>query len=154
MNHDKAVSETEGFEGFRSNPYKDSRGIWTFGIGRCLETSPLTGEELKYLLDSGLIALSITHLGAQHLLDTRVTAVDIALAAHWVPYGSMPDEVQTILVEMAYQLGVASLLTFNTFLGLLAAKRYDEAAADGRTTAWYKQTPVRAESLMKRLEAV
>ena len=149
-----AESFTEDKEGFRSNTYQDSRGLWTFGIGRCLETSPLTGAEWKYLLDSGLIAVSITHLGAQHLTQQRLAAVDSDFRAKWGPFSGQPDAVQTILVEMAFQLGVGGVLSFTTFLSLVANRQYAAAAQDGRGTAWYHQTPSRAEILLSQLEKV
>ena len=149
-----AAAETAAFEGFRSNPYKDLRGFWTFGEGRCLETSPLTGPEWKELLNAGLISVSITHLGAQHLTQERLIAVEADLRNRIGAYPSFPVEVQTILCEMAYQMGAGGLLGFVTFMALVSKHQYAAAAADGRTTHWYQQAPVRAEALMKRLEAV
>jgi lysozyme len=149
----RAVLETADFEGFRTAPYKDTRGFWTVGEGRCLETSPLTGPEFKYLLDSGLLSISMTQLGARHLTEQRLSEVDAALRAHLPWFAAAPDAVQTILVEMGYQLGVDSLLKFGTFLGLIQSGKFATAAQDGRTTLWYRQTTHRAEALMKRLEA-
>jgi GH24 family phage-related lysozyme (muramidase) len=149
-----AAAETAVFEGFRATPYKDIRGFWTFGEGRCLETSPLTGPEWKYLLDSGLISVMITHLGAKHLTEERLLAVDADLRRRVAAYPALPDPVRTILCEMAYQIGAGGLLGFVTFMALVSKQQYAAAAADGRTTRWYQETPVRAEALMKRLEAV
>jgi lysozyme len=151
---DLAAQETADFEGMRTNPYKDTRGLWTIGEGRCLETSPLTGAEWKYLLDAGLVAITITALGARHLTEERIADIDHALDAALIWYHLLPEPVQRILVEMAYQLGVESLLGFHNFLDLVSKRQYSAAATDGRGTAWYRQTPNRAEALMKRLEAV
>lgn len=149
-----AATQTAAFEGFRSNPYKDSRGLWTVGEGRCLETSPLTGAEWKSLLDAGLVAMTITALGAKLLTEQRIADTNQELTDQWPPFATAVDAVQTILVEMAFQLGIESLLGFHTFLDLVSKQQYSAAAADGRLTLWYRQTPNRAEALMKRLESI
>ena len=41
----RLLAATRQDEGYRGQPYKDSRGLWTFANGRCLETHPLTGAE-------------------------------------------------------------------------------------------------------------
>lgn len=154
MDFDALYTETSGFEGFRANPYKDSLGLWTVGEGRCLETSPLTGAEWKALLDSGFLAISITQTGSKYLTVQRLMSLDAALVHAWLPYTAMPDGVRSVLVEMSFQLGLGTLLSFTTFLGLLANRQYAAAATDGRTTKWYSQTTSRAEILMKQLEAI
>lgn len=153
MADEPIVVEIATEEGFRNQPYKDSRGLWTIGEGRCLETSPLTGAEWKFLLDAGLISAMITQLGARHLTEERVAALRLALQ-HFPTYTNAPAAVQDILVDMSFQMGVGKVMTFTTFTGLIDQKKFAAAAADGRTTLWYRQTPNRAEVLMKRLENV
>ncbi len=151
----QAVVNTAEFEDMKTSPYKDSLGRWTIGEGRCLETGPLTGTEFKYLLDAGLLSIMITSLGARHLTEEHIATVDNQLGHLWGAYRNLPDAAQTIMVEMAYQLGVTGLLEFTTFIQLVAAHRFADAANDARLhILWYKQTPVRAEALMKQLEAI
>ncbi len=154
IDYDALAKETEDFEGFRAAPYKDSRGFWTIGDGRCLETSPLTAAEWKLLLDNGWLAVMVTQAGARGLMEARLRENAAALTARLPWFAAAAGGVQSVLVEMSYQLGVDSLLGFHDFLDQLSKQRYAAAAADGRTTLWYKQTPARAEALMKQLEAL
>ncbi len=55
-------------EGMRKKPYQCSAGFWTIGVGRNLEDRGLTGDELKQLLDTKQIQLSITQEGGVFLL--------------------------------------------------------------------------------------
>ena len=38
-------------EGLRLQPYKDTRGFTTIGVGRCVDTNPFTKAELKAVGD-------------------------------------------------------------------------------------------------------
>ncbi len=149
---DKAVADTAGFEGYKAIPYKDTRGLWTVGEGTCLETNPIGGKDWKYLLDNKLITVSLSGMGARWLLRGKLAADLAALAARFPTFASLPDLAQTLLLEMSYQLG--DLREFATFDTLVSQHRFKEAAADARMTAWYKQTPSRAEAILSQLENV
>ena len=149
---DKAIQATAAFEGYKPNPYKDTRGLWTVGEGTCLETSPIGGKDWKYLLDNKLITVQLSGAGARWLLRGKLAADLGGLALRFPAFASLPDLVQTLLVEMSYQLG--DLREFTTFDTLVAQHRYREAAADARTTAWYRETQTRAEAILKQLENV
>jgi lysozyme len=147
---DKATQATAAFEGYKATPYKDTADRWTIGEGTCLETNPIMGKDWKYLLDNKLITVQLSGAGARWLLRGKVVADLAALAGRFPQFATLPDLVQTLLLEMSYQLG--DLREFATFDTLVAQHRYQEAAADARTTLWYKQTPPRAEAILKQLE--
>lgn len=149
---DKATQDTAGYEGYKPAPYKDTQGRWTVGEGTCLETNPIGGKDWKYLLDNKLVTIQLSGAGARWLLRGKIIADLAALAARFPQFASLPDLVQTLLLEMSYQLG--DLHQFDTFDTLITQHRYREAAADARTTAWYRETPGRAETILKQLENV
>ena len=149
---DKAVADTSTFEGYKATPYKDTRGLWTIGEGTCLEESPICAKDWKYLLDNKFITVSLSGAGARWLLRGKVVADLAALQFRFPDFASLPDLVQTLLLEMSYQLG--DLREFVTFDTLVTQHRYQEAAVDARGTAWYKETPERAETILKQLENV
>ena len=151
---DKAVADTAGYEGYKAQAYKDSRGLWTAGEGTCLETNPIGGKDWKFLLDNGMITLNISGAGARFLLRGKLAADLRDLAAQYAGFAGLPDLAQTLLLEMAYQLGTDKLLEFVTFNALVRAHRFADAAGDGRTTAWYKETPARAEKILSQLEGI
>lgn len=151
---DKAATDTSVYEGYKANPYKDSRGLWTVGEGTCLETTPISGKDLKYLLDNKLLTISLSGTGARWLLRSYLAQELGYMAAHFPGFSALPDLAQTLLVEMAYQLGGSNLIKWGTFCTLVTQHRFQEAAADGRKTAWYSQTPERAEKVLAQLEGI
>lgn len=149
---DKAVADTAGYEGYKPTAYKDSRGLWSVGEGTCLETNPIGGKDWKYLLDNKFITVQLSGAGARWLLRGKLAADLAGLSIRFPEFASLPDLVQTLLLEMSYQLG--DLQEFTTFDTLVAQHRFRDAAIDARTTKWYSQTPERAETILKQLENV
>lgn len=60
--------------------------------------------------------------------------------------------VQSVLVNLIYNLGHTRLAKFAPTLALFKTKEYAAAAARLRNTAWYKQVGVRSVELVERLE--
>lgn len=60
--------------------------------------------------------------------------------------------VQTVLVNMIFNLGKTKLSAFAPTLALIKKKDYKGAAARIRRTPYFKQVGARAEELMRRLE--
>jgi GH24 family phage-related lysozyme (muramidase) len=149
---DKAVADTSGYEGFKPAPYKDTKNRWTLGEGTCLETNPIGAADWKYLLDNKFITVSISGAGARWLLRGKLAADLRMLSVRFPSFATLPDLVQTLLVEMSYQLG--DLRQFVTFDQLVAQRQFALAAADARTTTWYKETTSRAEAILAQLESV
>jgi len=153
MNRQALLTSTEVHEGFREKPYKDTLGLWTVGIGRCLETNPLTPEEYRHLLNSGDLALSINLTGSRWLAERQIDRIARELAAELSFWPGLSDTAHNVLVEMGYQMGVPKLLGFRQMLAYLSRHDYGAAAIEGLNSLWAKQTPSRARALMKRLEA-
>ncbi len=151
-NLDKAVADTAEFEGYKAIPYLDTRGLWTAGEGTCLEKNPISGPDWKYLLDNKLITVSISGAGARYLMRSKLAGDLRNLAARFPSFATLPDLVQTLLLEMSYQLG--DLTEFKQFDSLIVSRQWKAAAVDGRTTKWYSQTPNRAEKILSQLEGI
>lgn len=117
-------------EGFRGDPYEDHLGKPTIGYGTLL---PLTEAEAALLLNHRL----------QEKLD------ELTAAAPWVE--GLPQPVQDVLANMAYQLGVGGLMKFRNFLNALQMGNYASAKPHGLDSLWARQTPNRANRLMDQL---
>jgi lysozyme len=140
-------------EGLKSEPYLDSRRLWTFAVGRCLETNPLTGIEWKLLLDAGQIKVTITNEGSLRLLDWDMTAAEHECEQHFAFWPGMDEIRRDVLIEMVFQMGIAKVQRFHQMLGFIASKDYARAAAAGRASEWDRiDSHTRAEDLMKQLE--
>jgi lysozyme len=117
-------------EGMRLKPYKDSKGLWTIGVGRCLETKGISKEEASYLLKN----------------DMEEAVLRVVRGFPWS--SDLGEDRFSVLVEMAFQMGMGGLLTFEKFLDHLEAGRYEEAANEMLDSKWAKEdSPKRALEL-------
>lgn len=111
---------------------------WTFGHGF---TKGVT-------TDSSITKqLSIKRLETE--LHDHVHGLD-ALLPGWAV--GFPLYVQTVVANMAYNMGIARLAKFDTTLKLLNTGRFAQAGTNLRKSLWFKQVGSRAEELVTRLE--
>lgn len=144
--------KTKAHEGFRESPYLDTKGLWTVGIGRCLQTNPLTSSEWAHLLSHKLIELKITEDGAEWLMDTQLYECRLTLYGRFKWFEDLNDVRKDILTEMYYQMG-ASFFTFEDMLESLSVGDYARAARHGLDSKWArKDSPRRAREMMATLE--
>jgi lysozyme len=124
-----------GFEGCKLMPYTDTVGKLTIGFGRNLADRGISQAEADLLLAN----------------DLALVRDAVAHALPWVT--GMSATRQAVIQCMAFQLGISGLLGFHMLLTFCQQARYRDAAAAGRHSLWYDQTPARAEKLMQMLEA-
>lgn len=139
-------------EAIRAKPYKCPAGFWTFGVGRNLEANPLTGAEWKHLLDAGLITVSIANQGSLDLLDNDISACRAQCEKAFSFWPKLDEIRRDVLIEMAFQMGIAGVMQFHGMLHFIEQGFYASAAKEGLDSKWAKQTPARAKELMGRLE--
>lgn len=134
-----SVDDLIGFnEGDKGLPYQDSRGIWTVARGHNLEANGLpsgvfedapTGvawpECLPFLQNRG--GVSPEEDEALFKIDEQKNCAWLYVKPWW-PSVNVPR--QGALMDMAFNLGPASMQTFTTFLGLVASGLWDAAAND------------------------
>ena len=144
MNRNKLYEEIKEDEGEILEIYKDHLGYPTIGIGHLVTEkdeefgeatgTPITAERSRELFDR----------------DIEVAIKDCEqLYGQW---HNWPEEVQLILVNMAFNLGGPRLARFKNMKNMLSQGKWKEAAAEGRDSLWYRQVTNRAERLMRRLE--
>lgn len=154
MDQQRLDQSLEIDEGYRSGPYRDTRGLWTFGIGRCVETAPLTGAEWKFLLDAGHIQVQIDHAGAQYLLHAKEAEATAALKTLLPNWSTMGDVRQNALIEECYQLGNSFLIGWPHTLAALKNNDWDGVANNEMESEWaVHQTPARASKLIQMLRS-
>lgn len=137
-------------EEYKPSPYKDSLGLWTFGIGRCLETNPLTGAEWKKFLDSGWLNISIGKQGASWLCMCQLAATETVLGRYsW--FKGLNDARQNAFIEMAFQLGMGRFAKFVDMLAAANKGDWQTVHDEALDSAWAKETPARAQMIAKML---
>lgn len=117
-------------EGRRARPYRDTRDIWTVGIGRNLEAVAFTDDEIELMFKNDLER-------AERLAKTLS------------PYAMLTPVRQDVLTEMVFQMGIDGVRGFRLMLRALKAKDYDEAAEQMLDSLWHRQTPSRARKLAR-----
>jgi len=135
-------------EGVKYEIYLDHLGFKTFGVGHlCL------AEDQEYDQE---IATPVSEKRVQECFEKDL---DIAIDECKVLFGenrwgSFPDEVQEICVNMMFNLGRPRYSKFKKHLAALDAEDWSEAAIEARDSRWYRQVGDRAERLCRRLEAI
>ena len=122
-------------EGFRAKPYPDIIHGWkvpTFGHG----LTYITSDESRKLVENRVTRI-------MHKLDLRLSV-----------YRKLPNAAQDVLIEMAYQMGVARLLKFKNTIKALEQQNYRTAAAEMLDSQWATQTPKRAQDLAKIIKGL
>ena len=128
-------------EGIRLKPYRDTKGKLTIGAGRNLDDVGVSKEEAFFMLDN----------------DINAVCDELT---HKLPFFSELDEArQGVLINMAFNMGVPKLLSFENTLAFIAAGKYEDAAkemllaGDGVSKSpWYKTVGIRAERLAEQLK--
>jgi len=127
-------------EGFRSEPYKDSRGVLTCGIGHNLDANPLPGENYP---------LSVQR--AKEILAQDVARITSKLISDLPWIANLPDAIKGVCQNMAFNLGAKGLEAFHHMLTDIQAGNYEQAAVAGEQSAWYQEVGDRAKRLMQQL---
>lgn len=140
------IENIKAHEGFRDHIYKDSLGKATIGYGFLV--SALSPDELA--LNNGK-AEPMNKEVAEKILNLKVSKLKkrVFQCLPWL--ADKPQNVQDVLTEMAYQLGLAGLLGFRHTLSCIEAGDYAQAAKNLRASLLYRQTPKRVEDYIRGL---
>lgn len=101
----------------------------------------------------GIGFTNITQAEARAILAIRIPDIWLLFSGRYPWAKALSEPRQRALANMAFQLGLGptGLPSFTTFLGLMEAGRFEDAANDLRdNTKWARQSRVRA----KRIEAL
>lgn len=115
-------------EGIRSEPYLDSLGVQTIGIGHNLH-KPLSHA-------------AIMQIFRDDLADARN---DCLHAFPW--FADLDEPRQWVLINMCFNLGLPKLQGFYKFLSAVERGDYDTAATEMLDSLWAKQVKGRAKEL-------
>lgn len=148
MNREELQQLLINHEQWRNKVYLDSRGIATVGVGFNLKAagarSLMTSLGINYDLVIGG-AVTLTNPQVQELFD-HSTNFAIACAKSYVPnLYNLPDPVQLVVVDMAFNMGWTTFGTFHHFISALNSTPPDftGAAAAMRASLWFKQVGTR-----------
>lgn len=133
IDHAALVRQLRLHEGERLKPYRCTAGKLTIGVGRNLEDRGITAQESAYLLNN----------------DITSTQAALLKALPWV--GDLDEVRQRVLIDMAFNMGMGTLLTFKNTLGAIQRGEYVRGAAMMLDSRWAKQVGQRAERLSRMM---
>ena len=135
MNYQKLLDQVKFDEGLRLSVYKCTANKLTIGYGRNLEDNGISEDE------------------AEELLLNDLARIEAALDREYLLVDTHNDARQSVLMNMAYQMGVRGLLGFKIMLGAYRGKDYSTAADEMLNSRWAKQTPGRAKRLAEQMRS-
>ena len=116
-------------EGFVEHVYDDSLGIPTIGYGFAIK---------DLVLDEDI---------AEEILIRKLEKLKRNANARFQWLEDMPQEVQAVVLNMCYQLGVTGVSKFRKAISALQEGDWSEAADEMLDSLWARQTPNRATEL-------
>jgi len=114
------------FEGLVLMPYKCSQNFTSIGIGRNLDSRGITEDEAMYLLGND------------------IDSVFRDLDKHLAIYKSYPIEAQYVFIDLCFNLGIHTLLSFRKTLALCQLGEWEKAAAELLRSRYARQVGRRA----------
>jgi len=158
-------------EGLKLKPYRCTAGKLTIGIGRNLDDNPLTPDEvMMFLLSRPHIPAMNTDLNemrrslikdfnmkgitreeAIFLLNNDIDKVLKECESRIRFFRSAQEELKSVLVNMAFNLGINGLLKFERTLWYMGAGFFKEASETMLQSKWAVQVGVRAKRLSERV---
>ena len=122
-------------EGLRLAPYQCTAGKLTIGVGRNLDDNGITEEEAMMLLDA----------------DIANCAAELTINMPW--WNQQPVPVKQVLLNMAFNLGLPTLMQFRKFLTHLQTGELSRAAEEMLDSKWARQVGGRAVELSEMVRS-
>ena len=136
-------------EGYSSHVYLDSKGYLSIGYGTTVGKVAASVEKLIRDFPGQLHSkgVGLTKQQARGLVEDRLSKIEIELLKAQPVLAKLDFARDGVVIEMAYQLGVAGLLKFKRMWAALGSEDYELAADEMLDSDWAKQTRERAEEL-------
>ena len=134
----QATNQIKNDEGLVLHAYADSLGLLTIGYGRLIDKAKgggITKQEAEYLLSHD-ISYKLGQLYAQ---------------LPWID--KLNDARKGVLLNMAFQLGIAGLMGFKNTLAKIEAGDYEGASSSMLQSKWATQTPNRAQRMAAQMRS-
>jgi len=128
-------------EGYVTEIYLCSENYPTFGIGHMV-----TEEDMEYTWPVGTPVTDERILQVFHD-DCNAACTDAS--ALFLNFSSHPDDVQRVLVNMAFNLGRSRLGKFKNMITAVNEGNYPKAADEMVDSKWYRQVKTRGVELVE-----
>lgn len=133
MDHVKAAAYIRRYEGFSKLPYKCPTGHLTIGYGHNLENG-------------------ISANAALFILQEDLARAERAVKDSFPWWWKLDEARQFVLVDMAFNMGLAGLKSFKKMLAAVEQGDYQTAAKEMLDSRWAFQVKGRARELSEIME--
>ena len=132
-------------EGFRNEPYKDSRGFWTIGIGHLITRDSKLPDKWKgvKLTDEQVTDLFKKDYD-KHLEEAKKFSV----------YNKLNEEGRLALLDLTFNMGTSKFneSKWPNFFKALESEDLDTAAAELKNSRWFNQVKSRAPRVISLIK--
>jgi len=135
-------------EGCVDHVYTCPAGFKTIGIGRNLQTNPLTAKEKEVVKDLNKISVE----QALFLLRNDVKRCVKELSSNISFFYQLDDERQYALLDMCFNMGIKRLLGFKRMLNAMLIGDYRGAAKECLMSKYAKDVGKRAQRIARLIE--
>lgn len=132
-----------GNEGWKNKPYKDSRGLWTVGVGHLIGN----GKTLPKEWDR-----EFSNQEVRELFEKDFTE-HLKLAEKAPGWDKANEAGKAGLIDLTYNMGGYWYKKFKVAAGLLADGKFKEAADEFKSSKWYKQVGDRAPATVSLIRS-
>lgn len=119
-------------EGLKLKPYRCTEGKLTIGIGRNLDDNGISEEEAYAMCRA----------------DVRTAEVELMRCQHRHTYGALDEVRKFAIINMAYNMGVPSLMGFKKMWAALDAGLFETAANEAQDSKWFYQVGERGPRIV------
>ena len=148
-NREELVKIIAKHEGMVLEPYRDSLGISTIGIGRNLEDRSISDGELMHMNKTleDVVNNGLTEEEAYYLCNNDIMIVEKELVARKPLVLQLDDIRQMCLVDMGFNMGVPRLMKFVNMWEAIEKVDFQWASEEMLDSRWAKQVKGRATHL-------
>ena len=113
-------------EGLVCSPYKCKANKLSIGVGRNLEANGISEDEAMYLLDNDI--------------NNTIAKLD----KHWPVYKTFPDAAQMVCVDVVFNMGISTWLSFRKTRAYMELGEWEEAGKELLNSKYAQQVGRRA----------
>lgn len=96
--------------------------------------------------------MTVTPAQAEQILADDVAKIEALLSKYEPWWSTLPDPQADVMVDIAFNIGVAGIMKWPRFLGFLKAGEYEQAANElAGTHPWIDQVKTRGQRLVAQL---
>lgn len=121
-------------EALRLKPYRCSEGKLTIGVGHNIDDNGISEATAMFILDE----------------DIKNTEAELRKFS-W--FEQLSDVRQEVILNLHFNIGRSSFLTFKKMIRALEYGDYLEAGEQMKDSKWYKQVGIRAEQLVEAMQS-